>query len=472
MRRECTEPKIISAALFVLLAVAAGHAQLSWARTYGGTNNDFGNSIEPTLDGGYVIAGTTSSFGAGNYDVYLVKLNASGDTIWTRTYGGPGDDEGYFAQQTSDGGYVVAGYTSSFGAGNDDVYLVKTDGAGDTLWTRTYGGTGNDVGYSAQQTSDGGYIVAGYTSSFGAGLDDVYLVKTNGAGDTLWTRTYGGLDVDIGYSVQPTADGGYIIAGSTIYSGAIGYVYVVKTNAAGDTLWTRTYRGDGDVRGYSVQQTADGGYIIAGSIVDSGVTGYVYLIKTNASGDTLWTRTYGEAQNSEGNSVQQTSDGGYVVAGFATSNGTGGCYVYLIKTNASGDTLWTRTYGGDSVNEGNFVRQTTDGGYVIAGLTNSFGAGNYDVYVIKTDGDGRVGVEEQGSSKQVAAGSVKATPNPFAAFTRIPGHEAERFNLYDISGKMVGTFPGDRIGEGLSPAVYFIERDGNHGGRLRVVKIE
>ncbi len=182
--------------LIVLLSAtclaSSASAQSSWWRTYGGTHSDRGYCVQQTTDGGYIIAGSTYSFGPGTPDscnVYLIKTDASGDTLWTRAYGGAGCDEGYSVQQTTDGGYIIAGYTNSFGAGNGDIYLVKTDASGDTLWTRTFGGPDRDEGASIQQTADGGYVVAGRTYSFGAGDADVYLVKTNAQGDTSWTRT-------------------------------------------------------------------------------------------------------------------------------------------------------------------------------------------------------------------------------------------------------------------------------------------
>jgi hypothetical protein len=146
--------------------------------------------------------GHTSSFGAGAYDVYLVKTDSRGDTLWTRTYGGAEVDEGYSAEQTADGGYIIAGKTYSFGAGGVDVWLLKTNAAGDTIWTRTYGGPDDEVGSSVQQTTDGGYIVGGITNSFGAGGYDFYLIKTGGSGDTVWTRTYGGSRADLGHVVR------------------------------------------------------------------------------------------------------------------------------------------------------------------------------------------------------------------------------------------------------------------------------
>ena len=276
--------------------------------------------------------------------------------------------------------------------------------AAQTSWWRTYGGTLTDQGWSVQQTSDGGYIIAGRTYSFGAGNSDVYLTKTNTPGDTLWTRTYGGTSEDDGYSVQQTTDSGYIITG-----------YTASFSAGG-----------------------------------------VYLIRTNASGDTLWTRTYGGTSEDVGTSVQQTLDGGYIVAGYTLTFGAGGYDAYLIKTDASGDTMWTRTYGGTGDDQGYSVQQTSDGGYIIAGRTYSFGAGNSDVYLIKTDSLGNVGVAEPSDVRPTGAPLLPVQPNPFHSFARVPGHETELFALSDVTGRQVAICKGDRVGAGLRPGVYFL----------------
>ena len=336
-------------------------AQITFERTYGGAVNDNGLSVQQTSDGGYIITGSTNSFGAGSSDVYLIKTNSSGDTLWTRTFGGTSDDGGYSVQETSVGGYVIAGFTYSFGAGSSDVYLIKTNAGGDTLWARTFGGTSNDWGTSVQETSDGGYIIAGSTYSFGAGFNDIYLIKTTSSGDTLWTRAFGGTSYEGGSSVQQTIpDGGYIIAGVTNSFGAGFYdAYLIKTNAGGDTLWTKTFGGTSDDDGYSVQETTDGGYILSGSTYSFGEgMDDVYLIKTNAGGDTLWTKTFGGASWETGSCLQQTSDGGYIISGLTWSFGAGLGDAYLIKTNSGGDSLWTKTFGGTLDDYGYSVQQT------------------------------------------------------------------------------------------------------------------
>jgi len=231
----------------------------AWNKTYGGTNVDFARSVVQTSDGGYAMGGYTNSFGAGGYDVYLVKTDSSGNLVWQKTYGGAGGDYGFSVVQTSDGGYAIAGFTTSFGAGSGDVYLVKAYSDGGLLWQKTYGGTATDYGLSIVQTSDDGFAIAGYTGSFGAGNNDVYLVKTDPTGNQLWQKTYGfgGFGDDEGYSVVRTSDGGFAIAGFTNNVGAGSYdVYLVKTDVSGEfglarvdsTANTLTlYRGANDV---------------------------------------------------------------------------------------------------------------------------------------------------------------------------------------------------------------------------------
>jgi hypothetical protein len=443
-------------------SVFALSPQTVWTRTYGGTGGEFGLSVQQTSDGGYIIAGETSSFGAGSHDAYLIKTDAGGDTVWTRTFGGPGSEFGNSVQQTSDGGYIVAGETTSFGAGSGDAYLMKMDADGDTVWIRTYGGTGWDDGNSVQQTSDGGYIITGDTDSFGAGGKDAYLIKTDADGDTLWTRTYGGTGEETGWSVQQTSDGGYIIAGDTDSFGAGSYdVYLIKTDASGDTVWTRTYGGTGVDLGGAVQQTSDGGYIFAGMTDSFGAGSYdMYLIRMDASGDTVWTRTYGGAGVEAGGSVQQASDGGYVFTGYTSSFGAGSEDVYLVRTDASGDVVWTRTYGGTGEDAGVLVQQTSNGRYIIIGYTDSFGAGGYDVYLLRVRehnwnakdekmGPGPPKLSPRSRKPMLTCGdgmSARLTvdrscPNPFSEATLIrfdlPEQGEINLSIHDVQGRLV-----------------------------------
>jgi len=475
------------AGLAATLVPSSLTAQITFQRTCGGISEEVGYSGRQTADGGYIVTGYTETYGAGYYDVFLVKFDSSGDTLWTRTFGGQGWDQGRQVLQTTDGGYIVVGDTRSFGVGAWDVYLIKTDADGDTLWTKTIGGTDLKRGFAIQTTLDGGYVITGSKSTSGAGRDDVYLVKTDAGGDTLWTRTFGGDTEDVGNSVQQTSDGGYIITGFTESFGAGGTdVYLVKTDATGDTMWTRTYGGTGADYGQAGRQTADGGYIVTGSTRTYGSGFYdVYLVKTDAQGDTMWTRRFGGAGMDEGHAVQQTGDSGYIITGRTWSFVTGEYDVYLIKTDADGDTLWARTYGGTSGDLGYSVQQTADGGFVITGSTRSYGAGWSDVYLIKTDSLGNVAVAEpEASPTRTPTLSLTCEPNPFRTRTvislQLVVDSPAEVAIFDAAGRRVRTFTVNReqrtawdakddFGHPLPSGAYFVRCDiaGEHAsGRV------
>ena len=372
------------------LALADG-PPVQWQKTFGGSEYDMGSSVQQTSDGGYIIAGATSSFGAGDIDVYLIKTEPNGHSQWQKTFGGSDNDFGNSVQQTSDGGYVIAGYTNFSVVRRTDVYIIKTEPNGSSQWHKTFGGSDSDYGRSVQQTSDGGYIIAGDTSSFGAGGFDVSLIKTEPNGSSQWQKTFGGSDFDMCSSVQQTSDGGYVIAGSTYSFGAGGSdVYLIKTEPNGNSQWEKTFGGNDDDGGYSVQQTADDGYIIAGYTDSFGAGDIdVYLIKTKPNGSSEWQKSFGGNEYDRGFSVQQTSSGGYIIAGYTNSFGAGDYDVYLIKTDPNGSSEWEKTIGASKDDNGYSVQQTGDGGYIIAGATLSVGTGLMEyIYLIKLCSEG------------------------------------------------------------------------------------
>jgi len=358
-------------------------------------------SVQQTKDNGYVIAGYTSSFGAGSADFWLVKTDSYGNTQWNKTYGGLGRDEAYSVQQTSDGGYILGGSTRSFGMGLSDFWLVRTDSSGELMWNKTYGAPFFDVAYSVQQTSDDGYIVAGSTNSLGSGSEDFWVIKADPNGGMQWNKTYGGLYDEVAYSVQQTNDGGYIVCGYTSSFGS-GYedFWLLKIDSNGSILLNKTYGGENSEYAYLVQQTNDNGYIIAGSTYSLGAGLDVWLVKTDSSGTMQWSKTYGGLLDEEAYAVQQTSDSGYIIVGFADSLNDNRD-VWLIKVNSTGNIEWNQTYGGTENDEAYSVQQTSDEGYIIAGTTYSFGAA-WDPdfwlirlsYALKTDLniDGRVDI--------------------------------------------------------------------------------
>jgi len=410
--------KPLSLALFVaatlLTQSACSRTSPPFCKAIGGPAIEVGKSLIQTSDDGYAIAGFTKSFGAGEADVYVVKLDANGNLQWTKTIGGPAIEEGNSLIQTSDGGYAIAGYTESFGVGEADVYVVKLDANGNLQWTKTIGGKKEDFGSSLIQTSDGGYAIAGDTKSFGAGNYDVYVVKLDANGNLQWTKTIGGPGDEMGFSLIQTSDGGYAITGYTTSFGAGEWdVYVVKLDANGNLQWTKTIGGPASEEGKSLIQTSDGGYAIAGGTISFG-TGEadVYVVKLDANGNLQWTKTIGGPASEEGFSLIQTSDGGYAIASSTISFGAGEANVYVIKLNANGNLQWTKTIDAKNKNYStSSLIQTSDGGYAIASHTESFGAGEWDVYVIKLDrnGDACCAISQ---TFQVGSGGTLSSPTP------------------------------------------------------------
>jgi hypothetical protein len=391
--------------LLMLVCIAGGSlflsAQTTFQKAYGGSGLEGAWSVRQTSDGGYVIAAESTSYASNGDAVYIVKTDSTGVIQWTKSFSGPGNftDYGNMIQETYDGGYIITGITRNFGAGNGDIFLVKTDSAGNLSWTKTYGGLAIEEGFSVQQTRDTGYIIAGFTASYGSGYEDTYVIKTDSLGNVQWNKTYGGINSE-GYpamgniSIHQTINGGYILAGYTNSFGAGGDdFYMLRLNGNGGVVWSKTFGGIEDEFGYgnNIGELGDGGFIIVGSTTTfgSGQTD-IYLVKMDGNGNLLWSKTYGGASYDYGYAVQQTYDGGFIVSG-STHSFSGSNDVYLLKTDNFGNLLWSKTFGGYTSDFGYAVERTDDGGYVVAGYTNSFGAGSSDIYVIKTDANGNSG---------------------------------------------------------------------------------
>ncbi len=304
---------LVLSVLLVLISAPPSYAQ--WAATYGGSGYDWANSIQQTSDGGYIVAGSTSSFGAGSNDVWVLKLDANGNVEWQKTYGSSRNEGAFSIQQTSDGGYIVAGGTSSFGAGDYDFWVLKLDASGNVEWQKTYGGSDGEYAQSIQQTTDGGYIVAGYTNSFSAGNYDFWVLKLDSGGNVEWQKTYGG---GIARSIQQTSDGGYIVAGHTSSFGAgTDDFWVLKLDANGNVEWQKTYGSSRNEGAFSIQQTSDGGYIVAGYTAFFNIySANFWVLKLDSGGNVQWQKSYGGSEGSGlASSIQQTSDSGYIVTG-------------------------------------------------------------------------------------------------------------------------------------------------------------
>jgi len=363
-----------------------------WSRTFGGEAHDMCFSVEQTVDRGYIIAGWTSSYGAGMSDFWLIKTNSYGIEEWNKTFGGKDYDYGASVQQTNDGGYIITGISNlSYNTGCGDFWLVKTDKYGIEMWNKTFAGTNVDWARCVQQTQDGGYILIGETVSFGMGNEDIWLIKTDANGNKIWDKTFGGIYQELAMCVQQTMDGGYILLGATCSFATGGCdVWLIKTDSNGNKVWDKSFGGSLSECGYCVQQTSDGGYILTGYTYSYGAGKEdFWLIKTDNNGHETWNRTFGGADHDGGWSVRQTSDGGYIITGYTDSFGMGNQDFWLIKTDSNGNKVWDKTFGGTSSDSGYCVQQTIDKGYIILGSTLSNVAGGYDVWLIKTDSQGK-----------------------------------------------------------------------------------
>jgi hypothetical protein len=390
--------------------VYAQPPEIEWVRDWG-LDASSGYSVKQTIDGGYIFTGVTGGDPEFGCDVALVKTDSQGNMQWHREFGYEFTNEyGYSVQVTTDGGFILA-----VSAGDTDI--IKTNNQGLTIWTRGYGGQPYGMGArDVRQTTDGGYIVFG-TLSY-SGSSDLYLVKTDSIGDTLWTRCYGGPDYEGASEVQQTTDGGYIMLGTTRITQPYIYdIFLVKTDSLGDTVWTRTFGGTENEWAYSIQQTFDGGYIIAGASSSFGTGACtIYLIKTDSMGDTLWTRCYGGQPYRYANSIIQTSDEGYFMGGDIHLGSDYGAY--FLRTNERGDTLYSITYynsyNGNSIAE---IQHTDDQGYIAVGGT-IWDENNYTTLLVKIAPDTFIyNPEIQVSDSLIDFGSVVVGENSTSGLT-------------------------------------------------------
>ncbi|WP_255150168.1 PKD domain-containing protein [Halorarius halobius] len=391
------------------VARSSGQPTERWNRTFGGSQASEGQAVATTDAGGYVVAGYATA--DGNRDGQLVKVSSDGTTVWSHTYGGSGDERAYDVTPTSDGGYVMAGVTRPNGVHSDggrDMWLVKVDGSGDRVWTQTFGGPVADHAQSVIETADGGYAVAGWTNSTGAARKNVWLVKVDSTGTKEFARTYGGSGVDKGQALVQTADGGFAIAGWTNSSGSgQDDMFLVRTTSSGDKQWSKTYGGEWNegVFSHGLTTTSDGGFALAGWTETFSIgADDMWLVKVDSTGTKQWSNAYGRSLNDVATSVIQTADGGYALSGYTRTYDGDGYDSWLIKTGSEGAEQWNLTFGGGGTDVGTDLVQT-DGGYTFAGYTSSYGSGSYDTWLVTTG-------ESTGPPPTIDAKSVELTPYP------------------------------------------------------------
>jgi hypothetical protein len=412
-------------------------AQVTYQKTYGGTGTSAAACIKQTADGGYIFSGTTDSLGAGGNDFYLVKTTWAGDTVWTKTYGGSGNESSPYVEQTSDGGYVLAGTSASFGAGADDMLIIKTSSTGGLQWAKTIGGAGSDEAFVIHEISGGGYIVGGWTSGFGAGGFDAYVAKLNSSGSFVWAKTYGTSGDEFCTDIQQTADGGFVMTGTinSYFTGDSTDVYVIKTDSSGAIAWSKRIGSNKGDYANCIIQTMDGGYAIGG-LIDKGSPQYdnVLLIKLDVSGAVSFSKNYNHGVTETCNSIKETAGGNFILAG-QTVGTASSLDAYLVKTDNAGAVLFAKNYGGTDVENASYVSIANDGGYIIAGYTSSFGAAGQSAYITRTDTAGNSGCNQAAATVTVA--TLTLTASSVATAVASAGNAADAAPVISGGGTVV-----------------------------------
>jgi len=397
--------------------------KIGWQAVLGGSDNDFASTLIATKDGGYLVAGATYSVNsgdvrtnAGNADIWILKLAAGGDTVWTKTFGGSGLDIATSAIATSDGGYLVAGYTNSTNGftamnhGGYDGWVMKLSSKGDVVWEKTLGGAFDDKALCMAASPDGGCVFGGVTYSNDGDISglhaapnttaDIWAARLDGSGNLVWSKALGGAYEEAAYAITTASDGGYALTGYTTsidgdmtgagHAGATDIV-VMKLTGGGGVTWARAFGGDKYESASAICTTGDGGYVVAGytgssNIGDVGKNNGMYdawVLKVKASGDTAWTRVLGGAGNDGMTSVITTSyeGGGYMLAGIAGSDRSGdvgqnhgGSDLWVVQLDSARGIISNKLYGGsqgEMVNTGATIIHGNDGGYIVAGVSGS-----------------------------------------------------------------------------------------------------
>ncbi|MBK7381351.1 MAG: T9SS type A sorting domain-containing protein [Ignavibacteriales bacterium] len=455
-------------------------------RIDGNYSEDVAYDVEELTDGGFAVVGYTNATLTPNngFDIWLIRIDSNGNILWTRTYGGSGDDFGYSMKKTDDGGFILAGETKSFGAGESDFYLIRTDSLGDTLWTRTFGGVNNDYAWSVEKTSDGGFVIAGEKNAFPE-VSDAMLIKTDSLGEIVWEKLYGTLLDDKLYSIKETENGDFVASGIAYLGSQDVAGWLLKIDAEGDSIWSKFY---GDIKQdlmFGVVPTSDDGYILTGGFRVPTTFDYnLWLVKTDSLGNEQWSQTIDYDNDTDiGHSVLQTSDGGYIVTG-ESAPFDAALEFWVVRTDALGNVIWDKRFpwGGNNTfavpiggHSGLSIKQTTDGGYITVGYSDKIGS-FLDVYLVRIGSD-IVPVELTSFTANVERNSVSLNWQT-ATETNNSGFEMQRSQMSNVNSQtdwqVIGFVPG--FGTTTEPRSYsFIDENlsaGNYQYRLKQIDFD
>ncbi|MGC9315684.1 MAG: T9SS type A sorting domain-containing protein, partial [bacterium] len=439
--------RYIKVILILVSIMLSSQIYAGWERTYGGNLNDRVNALIQTTDGNYIIAGRTESFGfgtSGSHVVYVLKINGSGDTLWTKTYG-LDYDEAHCAIESDDGSIYIAGDTYSYSSGSADIWLIKLNSDGDSLWTKAYGGPRADHCYDMILTQDSCIILTGDVDT-SPSSGKTWLAKVNMEGEMLWSKEYGASDVfQSGKWVIQLHDSSFILLSYTCVSGDYSDILLMKTNEAGDTLISKEYGGIYSDWGSEIVALEEGFVLVGTSSQSTGLDNADgWVMKFDEFCDTLLTKKFRiEGQSTRANSISPTSDGGYIVTGTYGSFMYANAKIFLSKLDTDLNILWTESFGSFGYNDGKVVIETSDCGFMLCANTNSLGEGGYDIYVIRTDSLGSSTIEENQSLPRTP--EISAHPNPFNSSVRIEV-EGEwdspvQIEIYDVAGRKIVESP-------------------------------
>lgn len=375
-----TSPDFALSSLSSELKHTSGEA---WSRTYGGPSEDGARSIVECSNGDFAIVGYTESFGSGKRDVLLVRTDANGNLLWNHTYGGAGYDQGYSIVECQAGGFALIGdydlYTKDSG-----MWLLRTDADGNLLWNQTYGGTG----YSIVECQTGGFAITG-TAPQSNNSGDLLIFRTSENGTLLWRRTYGWGYMDVGQSIFEASGGGFAVAGHTLFPedkpGL--WVWLFRIDENGNHLWNHTYAGSGWDHAYSLTECSNGDFAISGTFDFQGKDGSdMYILRTDADGALLWNKTYGGSNYDEGYSIVECNDEGLAVVGYTKSIWSG-FDLWLVRIDVDGNLVWDQSLGGGGYDIGYSIVKSDAGGFAIVGVTDSFGVGDSDIWLLRISTD-------------------------------------------------------------------------------------
>ncbi|MFX1300088.1 MAG: hypothetical protein ACFFDE_04025 [Promethearchaeota archaeon] len=366
------------------MVVRAQELYSPWNRTFGGSDPDIGFGVVEVSSGGFACVGETQSSGAGDSDVWLVRTTADGSPLWSQTFGGLYSESGHVVLEVSTGGFAIAGYMQSIDTWSDDIWLLRIGTSGNLLWNKTFGGLSRDRCESLVEVSSGGFALAGTTEYEGTVSGDFWLIRTTGAGAHLWNQTYGGTAQEVCEAMIEVDAGGFLMAGWTT---SIGFgaadAWLVRTDANGNLLWSRNYGAKLNDKIYAVTEVSTGGFLLLGATRSYSVGETdVWVIRTDAFGNMVWNQTFSGPGYDDGRSVVELSTGEFALLATTTSYGAGGIDVWLLITNSTGNQLWNQTYGGTDHELGYQLTTVSTGGFAIIGYTRSYGAGQHDLWLL------------------------------------------------------------------------------------------